>query len=156
MLWFIFSYYSNTDSNNLDMVRKERTEASLAPVVSYKTVYWFLPERPPHKPYVVDGYPQNVTALVNATVKFSCPTYPELEPYIQWVKTSQRFEDGTDLMDVTISPPYQVRVGMVQVQSVGATCTPVCWISIMNLLKAKHLFPPPREQTLFYLLTSSK
>jgi hypothetical protein len=66
---------------------------------------------------VVDGYPQNVTALVDATVNFSCPIISELEPYIEWVKTSQRVEDGTDPMDVTISPPYQVRVGMVQVRS---------------------------------------
>jgi hypothetical protein len=108
------------------MVRKERTETSLAPVLSYNNVYWFVPERFPHKPYVVDGYPQNVTALVNSTVTFSCPTYSELEPYIQWVKTSHRVEDGTGLVDVTISPPYQVRVGVVQVRSVGATCNPVC------------------------------
>ena len=73
-----------------------------------------------------DGYPQNVTALVNSTVKFSCPTISELEPHIQWVKSSHRVEGGTGPPDVTVSPHYQVRVGMVQVRSVGKTCTPVC------------------------------
>jgi len=75
---------------------------------------------------VLDGYPHNVTAVVNTTVKFSCPTYSELEPHIEWVRTSHRVEDGMDPVDVTITPPFQVRVGMVEVWSVGATCTPVC------------------------------
>jgi len=143
--------------SNHDTVRKERTETSFAPVLSYNTMYWFLPERFPHKPIVVDGYPKNVTALVNATVKFSCPTISDLEPYIQWVKSSHRVDDETGPVDVTTSRPYQVRVGMVQVRSFGATCTPVCWTSIMNLLKAKYFFPPPHPWTnIVCLLTSSK
>jgi hypothetical protein len=68
-----------------------------------------------------------VTALVNTTAKFVCPTYSDLEPHIQWVKTSHMVEDGTDPMEVTATAPlHEVREGMVQVRSVGATRTPVC------------------------------
>jgi hypothetical protein len=74
----------------------------------------------------MDGYPQNVTALVNTTVTFTCPTYSDLEPYIQWVKTSHMVEDGTGPMEGKLTSPNQVREGMVQVWNVGATCTLVC------------------------------
>lgn len=67
-------------------------------------------ERFPHKPHVLDGYPHNVTAVVNTTAKFSCPTYSELEPHIQWVKTPHRVEDGTDPVDVTVAPLYQLGI----------------------------------------------
>ncbi|PSN31292.1 hypothetical protein C0J52_27018 [Blattella germanica] len=43
-------------------------------------------ERYPHKPYVKEGYPHNVTAIVNSTVSFECCTFSDLEPHIEWVK----------------------------------------------------------------------
>lgn len=56
-------------------------------------------ERYPHKPYVKEDYPRNVTARVNTTVMFNCPTYSDLEPHIQWVKMPHMFEEGTDPME---------------------------------------------------------
>ncbi|PNF41482.1 hypothetical protein B7P43_G13295, partial [Cryptotermes secundus] len=56
-------------------------------------------ERYPHKPYVKEDYPRNVTARVNTTVMFNCPTYSDLEPHIQWIKMPHMFEEGTDPME---------------------------------------------------------
>jgi hypothetical protein len=74
----------------------------------------------------MDGYPQNVTTLVNTTATFKCPTYSDLEPHIQWVKTPHMFEDGTDSLEVNDTVLKKVREGMVQVWSFGATCTLAC------------------------------
>ncbi|XP_012153433.1 fibroblast growth factor receptor homolog 1 isoform X2 [Megachile rotundata] len=43
-------------------------------------------ERFPHKPYINEDFPKNVTAVVNSTVTFKCPIVSDLEPYIQWLK----------------------------------------------------------------------
>ncbi|KAL1461147.1 hypothetical protein WDU94_013076 [Cyamophila willieti] len=43
-------------------------------------------ERLASKPYFKDGYPRNVTALVNSTARFECPTLSDLEPHLQWFK----------------------------------------------------------------------
>ncbi|XP_044256140.1 fibroblast growth factor receptor homolog 1-like isoform X2 [Tribolium madens] len=44
-------------------------------------------ERFPSKPYIKDGYPQNLTVLVNTTATFECPQMiADLEPLIQWVR----------------------------------------------------------------------
>jgi hypothetical protein len=114
------------DSVRLATVKKERTQTFLLLQLSFNTVYSFVPERYPHKPYVKDGYPQNVTAVVNTTVTFMCPIYSDLEPYIQWVKTPHVYEEGTDSKEGNSTVLDQVREGMVQVQSVGATCTLAC------------------------------
>ncbi|KDR22672.1 Basic fibroblast growth factor receptor 1, partial [Zootermopsis nevadensis] len=66
-------------------------------------------ERYPHKPYVKDDYPRNVTTLVNTTVKFECPTYSDLEPHIQWIKMPHMFEEGIDSVDDNYTIPIQVR-----------------------------------------------
>ncbi|KAK9751787.1 Immunoglobulin I-set domain [Popillia japonica] len=51
-------------------------------------------ERFPAKPYIKEGYPKNITALVNSTVKFECPQIlTDLEPYIQWIYT-KTYPDG--------------------------------------------------------------
>lgn len=41
-------------------------------------------ERFPHKPYIKEGQPHNVTALVFANVSFECTPMADLEAYIQW------------------------------------------------------------------------
>jgi hypothetical protein len=51
--------------------------------------------------------------MVNATVKFECPTYSDLEPYIQWIKMFHMIEEGTDPVDDNSTVPIQVR---------GASC----------------------------------
>ncbi|XP_046685645.1 fibroblast growth factor receptor homolog 1-like isoform X2 [Homalodisca vitripennis] len=51
-------------------------------------------ERFPHKPYIKDGFPRNVTALVNSSVRFECSTISDLEPYVQWMRVS--FKPGDD------------------------------------------------------------
>ncbi|KAG6443584.1 hypothetical protein O3G_MSEX002920 [Manduca sexta] len=45
-----------------------------------------IQERYPSKPYIKEGYPHNVTAVVNTTVKFSCPPLSDLEPYLYWIR----------------------------------------------------------------------
>ncbi|XP_011160426.1 fibroblast growth factor receptor homolog 1 isoform X2 [Solenopsis invicta] len=46
-------------------------------------------ERYPHKPAIYLDYPKNVTALINSTATFKCPTLSDLEPYIQWLKVDE-------------------------------------------------------------------
>lgn len=109
---------------------RENSNFVVVQVLSYNTVYSFLPERYPHKPYVKDDYPRNVTTLVNTTVKFECPTYSDLEPHIQWIKMPHMFEEGIDSVDDNYTIPIQVRGA-----GSRGTCTPTCWITILNLLK---------------------
>lgn len=45
-----------------------------------------LIERYPSKPYIKEGYPGNITVLVNDTVTLSCPPVSDLEPYLYWVR----------------------------------------------------------------------
>ncbi|XP_043269981.1 fibroblast growth factor receptor homolog 1-like isoform X2 [Venturia canescens] len=51
-------------------------------------------ERFPHKPYINEGFPKNVTALINTTVTFRCPIISDLEPYMQWVKVAEYPDDA--------------------------------------------------------------
>ncbi|XP_072767727.1 fibroblast growth factor receptor homolog 1 isoform X2 [Anoplolepis gracilipes] len=54
-------------------------------------------ERFPHKPYINEDFPKNVTALVNTTVvTFRCPIVSDLEPYMQWVKVAEYPGDQED------------------------------------------------------------
>lgn len=46
-------------------------------------------ERFPHKPYIKEEFPKNVTAVVNSTVTFKCPIVSDLEPYMQWLKVAE-------------------------------------------------------------------
>ncbi|XP_015603396.1 fibroblast growth factor receptor homolog 1 isoform X2 [Cephus cinctus] len=50
-------------------------------------------ERFPHKPYINEDFPKNVTALVYSTVTFKCPIISDLEPFIQWLKVSEYPDD---------------------------------------------------------------
>ncbi|CAG9816876.1 unnamed protein product [Phaedon cochleariae] len=44
-------------------------------------------ERFPTKPYIKEGYPMNLTVLVNTTATFECPQiFADLEPFIQWFR----------------------------------------------------------------------
>ncbi|XP_019753637.2 fibroblast growth factor receptor homolog 1 [Dendroctonus ponderosae] len=57
-------------------------------------------ERFPHKPYIKDGFPANVTALVNSTVQLLCPQLvADLEPFVEWVffNSSHDFQNDTRL-----------------------------------------------------------
>lgn len=119
------SYWDDKEKWNSDSI-KERTVTSLAPVLSHNTVYSFLPERYPHKPYVKEDYPRNVTARVNTTVMFNCPTYSDLEPHIQWVKMPHMFEEGTDPMEDNSTLLVQVRGDLLQEQSIRTACTLPC------------------------------
>ncbi|KAG5311093.1 FGFR1 factor, partial [Acromyrmex insinuator] len=56
-------------------------------------------ERFPHKPYINEDFPKNVTALVNSTAIFRCPIVSDLEPFIQWIKVAKNPGDQED------SPP---------------------------------------------------
>ncbi|XP_077276688.1 fibroblast growth factor receptor homolog 1 isoform X2 [Temnothorax americanus] len=53
-------------------------------------------ERFPHKPYINEDYPKNVTALVNSTATFRCPIVSDLEPYIEWYKVAEYPGDQED------------------------------------------------------------
>ncbi|KAF5275343.1 hypothetical protein FQR65_LT04171 [Abscondita terminalis] len=46
-------------------------------------------ERYPSKPYIKDGYPKNITTLVNTNATFTCPqVLLDLEPFLQWIGPS--------------------------------------------------------------------
>jgi hypothetical protein len=48
----------------------------------------FSTERFPHKPYIKEGFPKNVTTLAGDLAVLQCPTLSDLEPYIQWLKVN--------------------------------------------------------------------
>ncbi|XP_049693500.1 fibroblast growth factor receptor homolog 1 isoform X2 [Helicoverpa armigera] len=50
------------------------------------TVVLHIQERYPSKPYIKEGYPGNVTVLVNDTAVLSCPPVSDLEPYLYWIR----------------------------------------------------------------------
>ncbi|XP_075984549.1 heartless isoform X2 [Anticarsia gemmatalis] len=50
------------------------------------TVVLHIQERYPSKPYIKEGYPGNITVLVNETATLSCPPVSDLEPYLYWVR----------------------------------------------------------------------
>ncbi|CAH2054795.1 unnamed protein product, partial [Iphiclides podalirius] len=63
------------------------------------TVLLHIQERYPSKPYIKEGYPGNVTVLVNDTVKLSCPPVSDLEPYSYWIRPS-----NYSLKDAEVGP----------------------------------------------------
>lgn len=61
-----------------------------------------LSERYPHKPYINDIIPNNVTVLVNTSVSFNCETLSDLEPFIQWLKVTSPGEGDDRLPNGTV------------------------------------------------------
>lgn len=56
-------------------------------------------ERFPSKPYIKDGFPKNITALVNSTAKLECPQIiADLEPFLQWIRTNSSIMDSEDAL----------------------------------------------------------
>ncbi|XP_059486028.1 fibroblast growth factor receptor homolog 1-like isoform X2 [Neocloeon triangulifer] len=45
-------------------------------------------ERFPHKPYIKEGFPRNMTVVAGDLAVLQCPTLSDLEPYIQWLKVN--------------------------------------------------------------------
>ena len=45
-------------------------------------------ERFPHKPYINEDFPKNVTAVLYSNVTFKCPIVSDLEPFMQWVRVA--------------------------------------------------------------------
>ncbi|XP_063390143.1 fibroblast growth factor receptor 4-like, partial [Cydia fagiglandana] len=66
-------------------------------------------DRYPSRPYIKDGYPGNITAMVNDTIQFSCPTTTDLEPYLYWVKVYDNFTiTDKGLLQPTI-PGFEIK-----------------------------------------------
>lgn len=59
----------------------------------------YLVERYPSSPYIKEGYPGNITVLVNDTVQFQCPPVSDLEPLVYWVGPY-----NTSLKDAEVGP----------------------------------------------------
>ncbi|XP_072933548.1 fibroblast growth factor receptor homolog 1-like isoform X2 [Epargyreus clarus] len=57
-------------------------------------------ERYPSKPYIKEGYPGNITVLINDTVQLSCPPVSDLEPLLYWIRPSMNYS----LRDVDVGP----------------------------------------------------
>jgi len=79
-----------------------------------------IAERFPHKPYINEDFPKNVTALVNSTATFRCPIVSDLEPYIQWVKVAEYPGDQEDSPKGTllqVQPPF---IAMMMVEGPGS------------------------------------
>lgn len=68
----------------------------------------FCSERFPHKPYIKEGFPKNVTVLVNSTAKFQCEVVSDMEPFLQWMRVSYKPDDddslptGTEIFEVRL------------------------------------------------------
>lgn len=45
-------------------------------------------ERFPHKPYINEDFPKNVTAVLYSNVTFKCPIVSDTEPFMQWVRVA--------------------------------------------------------------------
>lgn len=43
-------------------------------------------DRFPARPYILEGYPLNKTAVVNGSVMFDCPTIADIAAHISWAK----------------------------------------------------------------------
>lgn len=50
-------------------------------------------ERFPHKPYINEDFPKNVTALIHTNVTFKCPIVSDLEPYMEWRRIPNKPND---------------------------------------------------------------
>lgn len=71
-----------------------------------------LLERFPAKPYIREGYPGNRTAVVNGTMKLSCPPFSDLEPEVHWFRLSNySIQDGeVGPRDAPTPPGYEIEV----------------------------------------------
>ncbi|XP_041982711.1 fibroblast growth factor receptor homolog 1-like isoform X2 [Aricia agestis] len=58
-----------------------------------------IQERYPSKPYIKEGYPGNITVLVNDTIQLSCPPLSDLEPHVYWVRPA-----NYSLKDAEVGP----------------------------------------------------
>lgn len=45
-------------------------------------------DRYPFPPYILNGYPKNVTAVKNSTVWFECPILSDMEAHFTWAKVN--------------------------------------------------------------------
>uniref|UniRef100_A0A1B6CPE6 receptor protein-tyrosine kinase n=1 Tax=Clastoptera arizonana TaxID=38151 RepID=A0A1B6CPE6_9HEMI len=61
-----------------------------------------IQERFPHKPYIKENYPQNITALVYTNVSFLCSAISDLEPFFQWVKPMHYVEENEENINGTV------------------------------------------------------
>jgi hypothetical protein len=55
-------------------------------------------------PYIKEGYPGNLTVLVNDTVRLSCPPISDLEPMVYWLRSPNE-----TLLDDEGRPLYKTR-----------------------------------------------
>ncbi|XP_038207329.1 fibroblast growth factor receptor homolog 1-like isoform X2 [Zerene cesonia] len=58
-----------------------------------------IQERYPSSPYIKEGYPGNITVLVNDTVQLQCPPVSDLEPLVYWLRPY-----NTSLKDAEVGP----------------------------------------------------
>ncbi|XP_047508210.1 fibroblast growth factor receptor homolog 1-like isoform X2 [Pieris napi] len=58
-----------------------------------------IQERYPSSPYIKEGYPGNITVLVNDTVQLQCPPVSDLEPLVYWIRPY-----NTSLKDAEVGP----------------------------------------------------
>uniref|UniRef100_A0A336M9J8 receptor protein-tyrosine kinase n=1 Tax=Culicoides sonorensis TaxID=179676 RepID=A0A336M9J8_CULSO len=56
-------------------------------------------DRFPARPYVKEGYPRNVTVLVNTSAFFSCPIISDLAPHVLWYNL--HILNETDLQNIS-------------------------------------------------------
>ena len=91
-------------TRSLRRVRYYTRDARVLKICCDKTA-----ERFPHKPYINEDFPKNVTALINHTAIFRCPIVSDLEPYIQWVKVAEypgNQEDSPKGILLQVQPPF--------------------------------------------------
>ncbi|XP_063535886.1 fibroblast growth factor receptor homolog 1-like isoform X1 [Cydia strobilella] len=77
------------------------------------TVNLQVQERYPSKPYIKEGHPGNITAVVNDTVTLACPPISDLEPFLYWLKAYDNFT----VVDGEVGPNEQTIPNGYEIQS---------------------------------------
>ncbi|XP_037030853.1 fibroblast growth factor receptor homolog 1 isoform X4 [Bradysia coprophila] len=77
-------------------------------------------DRYPFPPYILNGYPKNVTAVKNSTVWFECPILSDMEPHFSWAKVNALTNDtnGTIFPNSTILKPDEEEKDKLKLENV--------------------------------------
>lgn len=106
------------------------------PGISWHDHCMFITERYPHKPYIKEGFPRNLTVLVGSDATFECPLYADLSAFYQWF----RLPPGSPSSDAGGEEPpngtlIQVKLGARLRQSGPALCPAAVVDSVQRVLE---------------------
>ena len=111
-------------SLSVSNLRSFKTIGAVITLLTASTPEYFLctepcnpvTERYPHKPYIKEGFPQNVTTIVGGEARFECVLYADLSVHFQWLRVNTLVDDtstagAADGVVIQVrSPPFYVEV----------------------------------------------